>query len=133
MSASKYGFRSASLSMNYEKLTMLGLPTLRNASIFLLRTVFEAISAVDSLGTLIVDADLYGGILDRGFTLTHEQCNQLVALLIVDVSIASALRSLFVSMDWIRHCLLRLLGLLLLLGNHEYLAIFSIASSNSVL
>ena len=86
-------------------------------SLLLLRAVLQAVSAVDGLGALVVDTDLLRGVFDRDFTL--EQRDQLIALLIFDMSIASALRSLFVSMDWIRHCLLRLLGLLLLLGLHE--------------
>ena len=57
----------------------------------------EAIGAVDSLGTLVVDTELYSGILDRGFSL--EERDQLVALLIVDLSIASALRSLLTAID----------------------------------
>lgn len=57
----------------------------------------EAIGAVDSLSALVVDTELYSGILDRGFSL--EERDQLVALLIVDLSIASALRSLLTAID----------------------------------
>ena len=76
----------------------------------------EAIRAVDSLGALVVDTDLYSGILDRGLSL--QQRDQLIALLIVDVGIASALRSLLINAsDWSRYpcCCLRLVEPLLVL------------------
>ena len=61
-------------------------------SLLLLRAVLQAVSAVDGLGALVVDTDLLRGVFDRDFTL--KQRDQLIALLIFDMSIAPALRSL---------------------------------------
>ena len=66
--------------------------------------VLQAVSAVDGLGALVVDTDLLCGVFDRDFTL--EQRDQLVALLIIDMSITSALRSL--RSIWCRHARSRL-------------------------
>ena len=87
----------SSISVNLEVFVSLGclVLTLSKAvklSLLLLRAVLQAVSAVDGLGALVVDTDLLRGVFDRDFTL--EQRDQLIALLIFDMSIASALRSL---------------------------------------
>ena len=101
--------------MNFEVFLSLGFffLTLTRAfklSLLLLRSVLQAVRTVDGLGALIVDTDLLRGVFDRDFTL--EQRDQLIALLIIDMSITSALRSL--RSTWRRHARSRL-GLPLLL------------------
>ena len=86
-------------------------------SLLLLRAVLQAVSAVDGLGALVVDTDLLRGVFDRDFTL--EQRDQLIALLIFDMSIASALRSLRSARG--RHAHSRL-GLPLRLQHRDYMA-----------
>ena len=80
--------------MNFEVFDSLRRNALASIkfSTLLFRAVLQAVSAVDGLGTLVVDTDLLRGVFDRNFTL--EQRDQLIALLIFDMSIASALRSL---------------------------------------
>ena len=83
--------------MNFEVFESLGRLVFTRSkafklSLLLLRAVLKAVSAVDGLGALIVDTDLLCGVFDRDFTL--KQLNQLIALLIFHMSIASALRSI---------------------------------------
>ena len=99
--------------MNFEvfdSLRRLALTSIKFSTL-LFRAVLQAVSAVDGLGTLVVDTDLFRGIFDGDFTL--EQRDQIIALLIVNMSIIAAHSSLHVLRG--RHAL----GLLLWLQHRD--------------